>query len=131
MIIIAGLAYKMTQQDSDQATAIPVLGALALGALRLLPAIQQAFASYSSLRRSKSSFEDTLDMLEQPLPSYANLPPPAPISFDKEIALTNLSFRYAKDTPLGDKAVELLVPGALSPSLIELMENLLGSNEEE
>ena len=39
--------------------------------------------------------------------------------------------RYAKNTPLGDKAVELLVPGALSPSSIELMENLLQSNEEE
>ncbi|MEC8721201.1 MAG: hypothetical protein VXX50_02080, partial [Candidatus Thermoplasmatota archaeon] len=39
--------------------------------------------------------------------------------------------RYAKNTTLGDKAVELLVPGALSPSSIELMENLLESNEEE
>ena len=39
--------------------------------------------------------------------------------------------RYAKNTTLGDKAVELLVPGALSPSSIELMENLLQSNEEE
>ena len=39
--------------------------------------------------------------------------------------------RYSKNTNLGDKAVELLVPGALSPSSIELMENLLQSNEEE
>ncbi|MEC9117962.1 MAG: AI-2E family transporter, partial [Candidatus Thermoplasmatota archaeon] len=39
--------------------------------------------------------------------------------------------RYAKNTTLGDKAVELLVPGALSPSSIELLENLLESNEEE
>ena len=39
--------------------------------------------------------------------------------------------RYAKNTHLGDKAVELLVPGALSPSSIELMENLLQLNEEE
>ena len=36
-----------------------------------------------------------------------------------------------KNTTLADKAVELLVPGALSPSSIELMENLLESNEEE
>tara|TARA_Y100000589_G_scaffold330903_1_gene382130 strand:- start:2076 stop:3245 length:1170 start_codon:yes stop_codon:yes gene_type:complete len=39
--------------------------------------------------------------------------------------------RYAKNTTLGDKAIELLVPGALSPSSIELMENLLKLNEEE
>ena len=58
MSIIAGLAYEMTQQEGGITTVIPVLGALALGAQRLLPTLQQAFSSYSTIKGSKSSFKD-------------------------------------------------------------------------
>ena len=68
MILIAGFAYMLTQQQGGMATAIPILGALALGAQRLLPALQQAYSSYSSIKGSKSSFEDILDLLDQSLP---------------------------------------------------------------
>ena len=99
MTLIASLAYIMTQQENGLTTAIPVLGALALGAQRLLPALQQAYQAYSSLKGSKSSFEDVLELLEQPLPSFANQPLPTPMLFDQEIELKNLSFRYNKDGP--------------------------------
>ncbi len=39
--------------------------------------------------------------------------------------------RYAKNTSLRNKATELLVPGALSPASIELMESLLDAKQEE
>jgi hypothetical protein len=39
--------------------------------------------------------------------------------------------RYAKNTSLRNKATELLVPGALPPSSIELMESLLDAKQEE
>lgn len=99
MTLIAGLAYVMTQQEAGVATAIPVLGALALGAQRLLPVLQQAYNAYSAIKGSKSSFEDVLNLLDQPLPDFADQPPLKSISFDKEIKLVNLSFRYTKDSP--------------------------------
>ncbi|MBT6757167.1 MAG: ABC transporter ATP-binding protein, partial [Candidatus Jacksonbacteria bacterium] len=71
MTLIAWLAYVMTQQEGGMTTAIPVLGALALGAQRLLPALQQAYGSYSTIKGAKSSFQDVLNLLEQPLPDYA------------------------------------------------------------
>jgi ATP-binding cassette subfamily B protein len=107
MILIAGLAYMLTQQQGGMATAIPVLGALALGAQRLLPALQQAYSSYSSIKGSKSSFEDVLDLLDQSLPEYANQPKPKAIQFDKEIELTNLSFRYTQESPWVLKNINL------------------------
>ena len=107
MTLIAGLAYLMTQQEGGMVTAIPVLGALALGAQRLLPALQQAYASYSTIKGSKSSFEDVLNLLDQPLPEYADQPLPEPIPFSKEIKLNNLNFRYSEDSPWVLKNINL------------------------
>ena len=64
MTLIAGLAYLMTKQEGGMVSAIPVLGALALGAQRLLPALQQAYHSYSTIKGSKSSFEDVLNLFK-------------------------------------------------------------------
>jgi ATP-binding cassette subfamily B protein len=99
MTLIAGLAYLMTQQEGGMVSAIPVLGALALGAQRLLPALQQAYHSYSTIKGSKSSFEDVLNLLDQPLPEYAGQPIPEAIPFTKEIKVNNLNFRYGEDLP--------------------------------
>jgi ATP-binding cassette, subfamily B, bacterial PglK len=99
MILIAGIAYVTTQQEGGMVTAIPVLGALALGAQRLLPALQQAFSSYSQIKGSESSFEDVLNLLGQSLPEYADQPLPKPISFTKEIKINNLNFRYTENSP--------------------------------
>lgn len=99
MTLIAGLAYVMTLQEDGMVTAIPVLGALALGAQRLLPALQQAYSTYSTIKGANSSFIDVLNFLEQPLPEYADQPSPKPVPFEKELKLTELSFRYTEDSP--------------------------------
>jgi ATP-binding cassette, subfamily B, bacterial PglK len=107
MTLIAGLAYIMTQQETSVVTVIPILGTLALGAQRLLPVLQQAYSSYSSIKGSKSSFEDVLDLLNQPLPKYIDQPSPESIPFKKEIRLKNLSFRYTKKSPWVLKNISL------------------------
>mgnify|MGYP001584638930 CR=1 FL=1 len=107
MVLIAGLAYILTQQQDGMVTAIPILGALALGAQRLLPILAQAYNSYSTIKGAKSSFEDVLYLLDQSLPEYANQLTPKPIQFDKEIKLTNLSFRYTQESPWVLKNINL------------------------
>jgi len=140
MTFIAGLAYLMTQQESGMAAAIPVLGALALGAQRLLPALQQAYASYSAIKGSKSSFEDVLNLLSQPLPEYADQPLPEPIPFTKEIKLNNLNFRYIEGSPWILKNVNLSlkkgsrigfmgVTGSGKSTLLDIIMGLLPATE--
>jgi ATP-binding cassette subfamily B protein len=142
MTLIAGLAYLMTQQEGGMATAIPVLGALALGAQRLLPTLQQAYASYSTIKGSKSSFEDVLKLLDQPLPEYANQPPPEPIPFAKEIKVNNLNFRYSEDSPWVLKNINLSlkkgsrigfmgVTGSGKSTLLDIIMGLLPATEGE
>ncbi len=98
-LLIAGLAYWLARQPGGVATAIPVLGALALGAQRLLPILQQAYASWSAIRGGQASLQDTVDLLDQPLPDYAGRPPPEPLPFRSQISMKRLSLRYAADTP--------------------------------
>jgi ATP-binding cassette, subfamily B, bacterial PglK len=108
MTLIASIAYMISQQG-DTMTAIPVLGALALGAQRLLPALQQAYGSYSMMKGVSSSFQDVLTLLEQPLPDYINQSLAAPMPFKKEIQLKKINFRYTKDTDWILKDINLTI----------------------
>jgi ATP-binding cassette subfamily B protein len=117
MVLIAALAYAMSKDTEGISKAIPVLGALALGAQRMLPAMQQAFASWASLRGDHASLKDAVDLLNQPLPAYAHLPALHPITFEKHIELKKISFRYAPDAPWVLKNLDLTI------------QNLVGSDE--
>jgi ATP-binding cassette, subfamily B, bacterial PglK len=140
MTLIAGLAYILTQKQGGMAAAIPVLGALALGAQKLLPVLQQAYGSYSGIKGAKSSFEDVLYLLDQPLPEYENQPTLEAIRFDKEIKLTNLSFRYTQESPWILKNINLSLKkgsrigfigstGSGKSTLIDIVMGLLSATE--
>ncbi len=100
MLLISALAYMLALQPNGIAKAIPVLGVLALGAQRLLPILQLAYSSLSTIQGGEASLKDALELLEQPLPDYADQPPAKPLMFLKKIELKNLSFRYTEQTPL-------------------------------
>ena len=99
MLLIAALAYALAQQSGGIAKAIPVLGALALGAQRLLPVLQQAYGAWSGIRSGQASLQDTLELLDQPLPDYADQPAAQPLPYRQQISLKQLSFRYSLQTP--------------------------------
>lgn len=99
MVLIALLAYVLFQQSDGASKAIPVLGALALGAQRLLPVLQQAYGAWTSILGGQASLQDVLELLDQPLPDYANQPPVEPQSFQQQIRLNNISFRYSPHSP--------------------------------
>jgi len=99
MVLIATLAYSLAGSPSGITDAIPVLGALALGAQRLLPVLQQSYASWSLIRGNQAILRGTLDLLDQPLPGYADAPPLSAIPFKHGITLNNLAFKYTEDTP--------------------------------
>ena len=45
------------------------------------------------------SLQDTLDLLDQPLPDYADQPASQPLPFRQQICLDQISFRYRPDSP--------------------------------
>ena len=110
MILIAGLAYWLAEQSGGMARAIPVLGTLALGAQRMLPALQQLFGGWSSLQGNSASMEEVLDLLEQPVQEYSAKGEQKAMPFERSLALRGLSFRYTPDAPEVLRDIELEIP---------------------
>ena len=86
----------MLQKGSGVAV-IPLLGALALGAQRLLPALQQVYHNWSSLKSCIADLAGVLAMLNQPLPSQVSVSEPLPMR--KGIRLQGVHFRYGVEQP--------------------------------
>jgi len=98
MVLIATMAYVLSTRAGGVGVAIPILGTIALGAQRLLPVLQLAFASFSNINSARSSLRDVIELLDQPLPEYVIGPSPDPIRFREKVSMSNISFRYAPDS---------------------------------
>jgi ABC-type multidrug transport system fused ATPase/permease subunit len=99
MVVIAALAYGLSRQAGGVATALPVLGTLALGAQRLLPALQQSYASWAIVAGSQSSLATTVSLLDQPMPPESLQPEIAPLLFQQTVSFNHVRFQYTKDGP--------------------------------
>lgn len=113
MFLIALFAYILAGSKDGVGNTLPLLGALALGAQRMLPIIQQGYASWSSIYGSQAALRDTMDLLDQPLPEHADAPPALPLTFMHEIRINQLSFRYAEDGPWVLNKIDILIPKGL------------------
>jgi ATP-binding cassette subfamily B protein len=110
MVLIAALAYGLSRQTGGIAAALPVLGALALGAQRLLPALQQAFGAWATIIGSQESLNDIMTLLDQPLPEEAGTASPPPLSFSQSIRFDSVRFRYAPEAPWVLDGLSLTIP---------------------
>lgn len=99
MVLIAVLAYGLSRQPGGVATALPILGALALGAQRLLPALQQSYGTWASIAGTQGSLAAMVLLLEQPLEIDSARPAPEPLPFTTAIRFAGVRFRYASDGP--------------------------------
>ena len=109
MVVIAVLAYVLSQQVGGISTAFPVLGLLALGAQRLLPSLQQLYYSWASIVGSQASLADTLALLNQPLPEEQMQPTITPLSFQDDVRLDGVHFRYNGETPWVLNGINLVI----------------------
>jgi len=99
MVFFAALAVVLCGRPEGLAGALPVLGALALGVQRLLPALQQGYVSWSSLVAYQEPTHEVVDLLEQPMPSWVEEAGNSPIKFEKEIRFDSVGFRYNPENP--------------------------------
>jgi ABC-type multidrug transport system fused ATPase/permease subunit len=110
MVLIAALAYGLSRQSQGVATALPVLGVLALGAQRLLPALQQGYAAWASVAGNHASLAATIELLDQPVAAELLGPAPLPLAFREAIRFRDVHFRYSSDSPWVLDGLELTIP---------------------
>ncbi len=103
IILVAVIAVWFSLQPGGVPAAIPVLGALALGAQRLLPLIQAIYFGWASYSIHGGSLNDIVDLINAPIGAAEPLPAgQAAIPFKQAIVLSDLTFRY---TPSGSPAL--------------------------
>jgi ATP-binding cassette subfamily B protein len=138
--LIAVLAYGLNQQTGGITNALPVFGALALGAQRLLPVLQQIYSSWASIVGNKVSLAEVIDLLDQPLPSEATEPEPATLHIKENIRFDEVRFRYSNNGPWVLDGLNLTIPkgtrvgfvgatGSGKSTAMDLLMGLLDPNE--
>jgi ATP-binding cassette subfamily B protein len=110
MLLIAALAFNMSQRPGGIAEGFAALAALALGAQRLLPALQSTYSSWASIVGTHGLLADTIALLDQPFSEELLLPPPAPLQFQHEIRFENVRFRYANEGAWAVDGLDLRIP---------------------
>lgn len=99
MVLIAILAFTLSYKSGGVAAALPVLGALALGAQRLLPLLQQLFSGWSLITGSHAALLDVVELLEQPAREELRNMAMEPLPFMKTIQFDKVYFKYNLDGP--------------------------------
>ena len=97
MVVIALFGGLLVFQRGSGAAVIPLLGTLALGAQRLLPALQQIYGGWASLKGYNTAMGSVLAMLNQPLPPLLHVA--EPLTLREGICLEGIHFRYGPDQP--------------------------------
>ena len=97
MVAIAFLGGLLVNQNGSAVTVIPLLVQWQCGAQRLLPALQQIYISWSSLKGFNADLIAVLKMLNQPLPR--TLSSVEPLILNDCICLKSVSFSYGLDEP--------------------------------
>lgn len=139
MLVIAAIGFVMSQQAGGIVLAIPMLGAVALGAQRMLPALQQCHVTMSSMRGAKASLKEVVALLEQPTPSVDERAV-AKLSFNDALAIKSVSFGYAGQDRVVLNDIDLTIhrgerigivgtTGSGKSTLIDMIMGLLSPNE--
>jgi ABC-type bacteriocin/lantibiotic exporter with double-glycine peptidase domain len=108
MVLIALIAYSLALREGGIIGVLPILGALALGAMRLLPVLQQAYAAWSAIQGGRSQLRDTVELLEQAIPSCTKSDI-EPLTFQHELNLNQVTFRYTPSSPDIVKRINLSI----------------------
>ena len=87
--------YIGTQTNQSLSSSIPLLAALALAAQKVIPLAQQLFSNWSFVAGNKDSVQEVLNLLESTSTKFTKSKEPLKkFSFNKNITLKNVSFKY-------------------------------------
>ena len=132
MAMIGFYAWSLAASPGGLTAAIPMLGAFALGAQRLLPLLQQSYAGWSTFIGNRAVIIDVVELLtlqDHSLPTAL----PASTNFHQSIALDQVGFAYPIGGPVLDdisftiaKGERIGIAGTTGSGKSTLMDLLLG-----
>ena len=94
MVLIAILALILTLNNETNKEVIPILGSLALGAQRLLPALQQMYSGWASINGNASGIKETLNIIKREVPYESQLISKSKLKILNLISLENIKYKF-------------------------------------
>ncbi len=140
IILIAVIAVYYSWQPGGVLAVLPLLGALAVGAQRLLPLIQTAYLGWAGYAVHAHVLDDILALMNAPVSTAeARAKAEAIVPFGTRIAVENVSFAYApgefalKDINLvirkGERVGFIGKTGSGKSTLVDVLMGLLRPTE--
>jgi len=118
IILIAMAAYFFSVRPGGVLEVFPVLAAFALGAQRLLPAMQQCYSAIATITGSQAALSDALVLLEQPMPPSEKEALAPSIAFNNEIRLESVCFKYSSSEEWVLNNASMIIPRGARVALI-------------
>lgn len=109
MILVAVLAFVFTNGSGDPGAGLPVLAALALGGQRMLPALQQTYGAWSTILGTQAVLDDTIALLDQPMPKVVAETSPSTLPFAQDIRFDDVGFGYEGSTAVILSGMNLVI----------------------
>ncbi|MCY7339134.1 MAG: ATP-binding cassette domain-containing protein, partial [Sphingomonas bacterium] len=107
LIVFTLLAIRLASGSGSVTAALPVLGALALGAQRMLPLVQQLYQGWAALASSRSIVGQLFDLLGLPVDDSAT---GQAIEFRSEIRFAQVGFSFPTRAVPALSAIDLVIP---------------------
>lgn len=108
LMLVALLTLSLAGQGGGLQSALPVLGALALGGQKLMPLMQQTYNAWTRVSGNRAMLTDVLELLSLPLPKKGEAG--SPVEFRQAITLREVGFRYQPDQELVLRHADLVIP---------------------
>ena len=108
IVVVAVVACMASTEAGGLAAVLPTLGALALGAQRLLPLLQQIYSGWASTTGNRQALFDLAELLQRGVP-----PEPSgqvAISFKDSLDINHVGYRYSEGGRLALVDVNLRIP---------------------
>ncbi|MDC3293769.1 ABC transporter ATP-binding protein/permease [Alphaproteobacteria bacterium] len=118
IIAIALLSYSLIESLGSFSTVLPLLGAMALGAQRLLPCLQQIYASVSHIRGAQASLREVLYYLNQETEEKAQEGKIGNLNYQKNLELRGVFFRYDENSTWTLKNINLKIQKGSSVGIV-------------
>ncbi|MDB9716717.1 ABC transporter ATP-binding protein/permease [Methylophilaceae bacterium] len=109
------LAYKLSFSEGGVITSLPIFGAFALAAQKLIPLMQMVYVNWTQVSGNYAVISDVIKLLDQPIPLNKS---DKKIQFNYELVLKKVHFKYESNNKYALKDISIEIAKGMKVGFI-------------